>query len=283
MADAAEQAHELVRQAIAAARGSRLEPAREALERAVELCPENRDAFALLAAVHLQRGDSGLAGAALEEAGVDAARARRMLDDLCNVMTPAELAEAVEVAAAEGPMRVLGGNVLSVSSGPTSHARLSSVLVYEGAVVCEAAPRRKNGQIEPAAGEWASVYQVGGSGRVVLAAAGRVTVLELRDEGVFLREACVDAFEGPLVFENGRLPGGGPPIVYLCGRGRVALRTGGRLRALRLAPGARAQVALDALEGFFGGLFVRALPAAEGEPVTAVCEGEGTLLLRAPE
>ena len=270
-----------MRQAIAAVRGGRLEPAREALERAVEADPNDREALALLAAVHLQRGDPGLARAALEEAGVDVDRARKMLEDLRTVMTPAELADAVQIAAAPGPLSVLPGNLLSVPAGPTSHARLTSVLVYEGSVVCEAAPRRMQGRIEPAGGEWAPVYRVGGSGRVVLTSEHR-TVLELRDEGVFLREAAVDAFEGPLVFENGRLPGGGPPIVYLAGHGRVAIRGEGQLRALQLAPQGRAQVAIDALEGFWGGAFVRVLPGAEGDPATAVCEGEGTLLLRTP-
>ena len=274
-------ARALLRQAVGAVRRGRLDSAREALERAVEEDPACREAFALLAALHLERGDGGLARAALEEAGVDETAARRALDEARSVMSPDELAEAREIGRCDGPMRLIGERLLSVPAGPTSHARLGAVLVYEGSVICEAAPRRRRGQVEPAAGDW-TLYRIGGSGRVVLAPAGRSIVIELRDEDVFLRERAVDAFEGPLVFENGRVPGGGPRVVHLAGRGRVAVRSHGRLCALRLAAGERAQFPVESLEGFFGGLFVRAIPDPNGEPATALCEGEGTLLLHAP-
>jgi hypothetical protein len=282
MSEAAGPGRTRLRQAVGEARRGRLDLAREALERAVEEEPTSREAFALLAAVHLEQGDAGLARAALEEAGVDEAAARAALDEARSVMTPDDLAQALDIGRPGGGMKIVSDRLLSVPAGPTSHARLAAALVWDGQVVCQPAPRRRKGQVDAPDDEWTMV-QVGGTGRIVLAPGGKPVVLELRDEGVFLREGAVDAFEGPLVFENGRVPGGGPRFVHLSGRGRVALRPRGRLCALRLSAGERAQLPLDALEGFFGGLFVRAVSQAGGAPTTAACEGEGTLLLRTPD
>ncbi|TSC31429.1 tetratricopeptide repeat protein [Corallococcus sp. Z5C101001] len=113
-----------------------------------------------------------------------------------------------------------------------------------------------------------------------------VTVV-LDEESVYLRDACVFAFEEPVVFENGRVPSDLAPdldLVHLRGQGRVLLSLTGPLRSVAVAMDAPVTVPLTHLVGWLGNLTPRVVPlmaSAGGETVRGAVElgGEGFALI----
>ncbi|NOK07716.1 tetratricopeptide repeat protein [Corallococcus exercitus] len=109
----------------------------------------------------------------------------------------------------------------------------------------------------------------------------------LDDESVYLRDACVFAFEEPVVFENGRVPSElaqDLDLVHLRGQGRVLLSLSGPLRSVPVAMDQPVTVPLTHLVGWVGNLTPRVVPLvapAAGETLRGAVElgGEGFALI----
>ncbi|GMU01956.1 hypothetical protein KH5H1_60760 [Corallococcus caeni] len=109
----------------------------------------------------------------------------------------------------------------------------------------------------------------------------------LDDESVYLRDACVFAFEEPVVFENGRVPSElaqDLDLVHLRGQGRVLLSLSGPLRSVPVAMDQPVTVPLTHLVGWVGNLTPRVMPlvaSAAGETLRGAVElgGEGFALI----
>jgi uncharacterized protein (AIM24 family) len=79
--------------------------------------------------------------------------------------------------------------------------------------------------------------------------------LLLNDDGAYLKEDCVFAFEETVGFENGVLTGQNAfemPLVNLKGEGQVLLRLNGHLKSMPVAVGTPTVVPLNRLVGWLG-------------------------------
>ncbi|RKH68627.1 AIM24 family protein, partial [Corallococcus aberystwythensis] len=115
----------------------------------------------------------------------------------------------------------------------------------------------------------------------------QLVAVALDDESVYLRDACVFAFEEPVVFENGRVPSEQAQdldLVHLRGQGRVLLSLTGPLRSVPVAMDGPVTVPLTHLVGWVGNLTPRVVPLAAfagGETLRGAVElgGEGFALI----
>jgi uncharacterized protein (AIM24 family) len=102
------------------------------------------------------------------------------------------------------------------------------------------------------------------------------------DDGAYLREEMVFAFEEAIFFENGRLTNEGQSLelAHLKGNGRVLLQLDGTLRAMPIPLGAPMVVPLHRVVGWFG----RVSPRLMGFGGRGAIEltGEGYALLGTP-
>jgi uncharacterized protein (AIM24 family) len=90
----------------------------------------------------------------------------------------------------------------------------------------------------------------------------RYQAIDLADEGAYLREERVFAFEEAVAFENARLTGQGNiavDIVHLKGQGKVLLKLDGALKAMAIPPGTPLKVPLARLVGWYGYVSVRVM------------------------
>jgi uncharacterized protein (AIM24 family) len=106
--------------------------------------------------------------------------------------------------------------------------------------------------------------------------------VNIDDDGAYLREELVFAFEEPISFENGKLSSEGQSLelAHLKGNGRVLLQLDGSLRAMPIPPGAPLVVPLQRVVGWFG----RVTPRLMGFGGRGAIEltGEGYALLGTP-
>ncbi|PZR05796.1 MAG: hypothetical protein DI536_31595 [Archangium gephyra] len=106
--------------------------------------------------------------------------------------------------------------------------------------------------------------------------------VKVDDDGAYIREEYVFAFEEPISFENGRLTSDAQIIelVHLKGTGRVLLQLDGSLRAMPIPVAAPLVVPLHRVVGWFG----RVTPRITGFGGRSALEltGEGYALLGAP-
>lgn len=113
--------------------------------------------------------------------------------------------------------------------------------------------------------------------------AGKSTfqAIDLDDDGAYLREERVFAFEEAVAFENGRLSAEGIAIdmVHLKGHGAVLLKLDGPLKAIGVPPGSPLKVPLARLVGWYGKVTPR-LRVFVGQ-ATVELTGEGYALLAA--
>ena len=102
------------------------------------------------------------------------------------------------------------------------------------------------------------------------------------DDGAYIREEMVFAFEEAIFFENGRLTAEGQSLelAHLKGNGRVLLQLDGTLRAMPIPLGAPMVVPLHRVVGWFG----RVSPRLMGFGGRGAVEltGEGYALLGTP-
>ncbi|MGV3621060.1 MAG: hypothetical protein ACO1OB_09590, partial [Archangium sp.] len=106
--------------------------------------------------------------------------------------------------------------------------------------------------------------------------------VKVDDDGAYIREEYVFAFEEPISFENGRLTSDSQlvELVHLKGTGRVLLQLDGSLRAMPIPVAAPLVVPLHRVVGWFG----RVTPRITGFGGRSALEltGEGYALLGAP-
>ena len=106
--------------------------------------------------------------------------------------------------------------------------------------------------------------------------------VSIDDDGAYLREELVFAFEEPISFENGKLTAEGQSLelAHLKGNGRILLQLDGSLRAMPIPLGAPMVVPLHRVVGWFG----RVTPRLMGFGGRGAVEltGEGYALLGTP-
>ena len=102
------------------------------------------------------------------------------------------------------------------------------------------------------------------------------------DDGAYLREEAVFAFEEPVAYENGRITGEGLAIdlVHLKGEGKALLQLEGAMKAMPIPPGAPMVVPLKRLVGWFGRVTPRLL--GFGGQGAVELKGDGYALLETP-
>ncbi|MEW5742916.1 MAG: tetratricopeptide repeat protein [Myxococcota bacterium] len=102
------------------------------------------------------------------------------------------------------------------------------------------------------------------------------------DDGAYVREETVFAFEEPVSFENGRITGEGLALdlVHLKGTGKALLQLEGTMKAMPIPPGAPMVVPLKRLVGWFGRVTPRLM--GFGGQGAVELKGDGYALLETP-
>lgn len=120
-----------------------------------------------------------------------------------------------------------------------------------------------------------------GTGAVLISAGKkRFEVVDLGDDSAYFREDVVAAFEEPLMFENGRVPGEGGKdldLVHLRGTGKALLSLDAPMRALEVKMDRPAMIPLEKLVGWVGSVSPRMtrLWRDDSAPVAVELSGEG--------
>jgi uncharacterized protein (AIM24 family) len=206
----------------------------------------------------------------------------------------AELTPAVVLAGAsqDNPFRVGNGHFSAFVEGELL-TRLEGLVAWSGALQFQPEPKRIRGRVsEQSFGQGpGQLVRASGQGVLFLEApsARSFLAVELGDEGVYVREECLFAFEEAVAFENGKVPSDEAPdldLVYLSGRGRVVLSLSGTLRSVAVAQEVPVTVPLSHLVGWQGKVSPRvvSLPAEEGQSPRVAVElsGEGFALIALP-
>ena len=116
----------------------------------------------------------------------------------------------------------------------------------------------------------------------------RFTALRLAEtlDVLYLRETAVFSFEESLLWENGRVPGGGATaveVVQFRGQGRLVMRSRKAPMTLKLGGGEVYYVDQGALLGWIGQVVPQQLRGIDGEPTQYIsCSGEGALIIEEP-
>jgi uncharacterized protein (AIM24 family) len=206
----------------------------------------------------------------------------------------AELTPAVALVGASqtNPFRVGNGHFSAFVEGELL-TRLEGLVAWSGALQFQPEPKRIRGRAsEQSFGEGpGQLVRASGQGVLFLEAPSTRSFLavDLGEEGVYVREECLFAFEEAVAFENGKVPSDVAPdldLVHLSGRGRVVMSLSGTLRSVVVAQEMPVTVPLSHLVGWQGKVTPRvvSLPAAEGpSPRVAVeLSGEGFALIALP-
>lgn len=180
-----------------------------------------------------------------------------------------------------GPFH-LGHDGMAVTVNGEMLVRLSNLVAVVGSVQVTPEMRRIRGRAtdQPFGAGVQQLQRARGSG-VLYLEPGRSLfhAIDLDDEGAYLREERVFAFEEPVSFENGRLTDADKAVdlVNLKGQGRVLLQLDGPLKAMPIPVGSPMAVPLTRLIGWFG----RVTPRLVGLVGQGAIEltGEGFALL----
>lgn len=144
-------------------------------------------------------------------------------------------------------------------------ARMPGLLAVAGSVDATPEMKRSRGRsTEQPFGEGLNQLQrVKGNGVVYLEpGASKYQAITLADEGAYVREERVFAFEESVGFENARLTGQGNigvDVVHLKGQGTVLLKLDGALKAIAIPAGTPLKVPLARLVGWYGHISVRVM------------------------
>ncbi|WP_309888723.1 tetratricopeptide repeat protein [Archangium sp.] len=206
----------------------------------------------------------------------------------------AELTPAVALAGASrtNPFRAGHGHFSAFVEGELL-TRLEGLVAYSGSLQFQPEPKRVRGRAsEQPFGQGAGqLVRASGQGVLFLEAspARSFLAVDLGDEGAYVREEFLFAFEEAVAFENGKVPSDVAPdldLVHLRGQGRVVLSLSGTLRSVAVAQEAPVTVPLSHLVGWQGKVTPRvvSLPTAEGESPRVAVElsGEGFALIALP-
>lgn len=191
-----------------------------------------------------------------------------------------------------GPFHISAGG-LAVTVNGELRARLDGLVAMMGQLEATPEVRRRRGRAtNEAFGEPPSQLQrIAGHGIIYLESGrSRFFAVDLvdtegasvDDEGAYLREGCVFAFEEPVAFENGHLTGEAlrVALVHLKGQGKALLRLAGEMRAMPVPAGTPMVVPLSRLVGWFGRVTPRLL--SFGGQGAIELTGEGYALLESP-
>lgn len=194
--------------------------------------------------------------------------------------------------ASAGPFH-LSADGLAVTVAGEMLLRTNGLVAVVGSVQVAPELRRRRGRStqEPFGSGNEQLQRVTGHGIIYLEP-GRATFhavdltdhngVKVDDDGAYIREEYVFAFEEPISFENGRLTSESQLIelVHLKGTGRVLLQLDGNLRAMPIPVAAPLVVPLHRVVGWFG----RVTPRITGFGGRSALEltGEGYALLGAP-
>ncbi len=180
-----------------------------------------------------------------------------------------------------GPFHV-GEEGLALSVEGELLSRLSGMVAVVGTVEVQPERRRFRGRPseEPFGEGGEQMQRLTGQGVVYLEPSGAAfQAIDLDDEGVYLREERIFAFEEDVAFENGKLTGENVsvPLVHLKGHGRVLLKLDGPLKAIAVPPGSPLKVPLARLVGWYGHVSPRVIGFV-GRPALELT-GDGYALL----
>jgi uncharacterized protein (AIM24 family) len=191
-----------------------------------------------------------------------------------------------------GPFHI-SAEGLAVTVAGEMLLRMEGLVAVVGSLEVRPEFRRRRGRPtgEPFGEGPAQLQRVTGDG-VVYLEPGKATFhavdltdqggVSVDDEGAYLREELVFAFEEPISYENGRLSNDSQvlELVHLKGTGRALVQLEGNLRAMPIPLGAPLVVPLQRLVGWFG----RVTPRLMGFGGRGAIEltGEGYALLGTP-
>jgi hypothetical protein len=183
-----------------------------------------------------------------------------------------------------GPFN-LSPDGLALSVNGELLSRLPGLLAVVGSIDATPENKRSRGRtIDQGFGQGDHQLQrVRGNGLIHLDPQGaRYQAIDLADEGAYVREERVFAFEEAVAFENARLTGQGTfgvDVVHLKGQGKVLLKLEGALKAMQIPPGTPLKVPLARLVGWYGYVSVRVMGFVGQGAVELT--GDGYVLLAA--
>ena len=211
--------------------------------------------------VQQQHGGSG------EIPGVTAFAFARLLN-------PAPHAAALSLTGEGHLMVTVAGEVMS---------RTDEVLLCSENLGARPLNRRMQGRAVPEV--FQRLVSLEGQGHMVLSRGGeRFYPLRLMRDLCFFVESYIWALEATLMWDVGRLPGtrlrSPISLVRVAGEGAVALRVGGELVAVKIAPRRPYRVRTAGFVGWVGNVVPRVDAGRDAEFL--ICEGEGAVLVSLP-
>jgi tetratricopeptide (TPR) repeat protein len=282
------------------------------LESATRLAPEDQRAWSYLGYAYARTGAKARAAAAFRRAGQEEVALEIERAAPQGALAAALAAETGSARTAEGPVaspteigteqtsaagyafshlyndgtRTRDG-VLRLSVIGEAHVRQSALLAAAGEVRIEEARRRRRGRLtDELLGSLDDLFvRCLGDGEMWLTIPPRgrgLVALTMDQDVLYLREERVVAFDGEVVWESGRVPWDGLPLLQFRGTGRVVADAGrGDVVALRVPEGRSLTVARGRLIGWLGRVVVQSLrePTSTNPLPHVTCEGEGVLLL----
>ncbi len=193
------------------------------------------------------------------------------------------LAPAPEPAA----LAWLGQGVVRFAASSETYVRESALLAALGGVELLPARRRMRGHLlgDTLTSQGEQFLRLAGNGDLWLSSwrPGRALfALSLERDVLYLRDEQVVAWGDELVWEWGRVPGGGPALLQFRGTGRVVVTAGSEeLVAVRLGEGDSLAVLGRRLCGWVGRVVAQSLARPENQIGDAyvTCAGVGVVLL----
>jgi Tfp pilus assembly protein PilF/uncharacterized protein (AIM24 family) len=197
------------------------------------------------------------------------------------------LARMLAPPPAPTPMAWLGRGVLRFAATGETYVRESALLAAFGGADLLPARRRMRGHLlgETLTSQGGRFLRLAGNGDLWLSPRrpGRALfALSLERDVLYLRDEHVMAWGDELVWEWGRVPGGGPSLLQFRGTGRVVVTAApDELVAVRLSEGDSLAVLAWRLVGWVGRVVAQSLVGREGESGDAyvTCAGVGVVLL----
>jgi tetratricopeptide (TPR) repeat protein len=183
-------------------------------------------------------------------------------------------------------MAWLGQGVLRFTACDEAYLRESALLAAPGGIELTPAHRRIRGQSleETLTSQGSRFLRLAGHGDLWLSpwSSGCVLfALSLDKDVLFLREENVVAWGDELVWEWGRVPGGGPALLQFRGTGRLVITAfPDDLVTVRLGEGDSFSILSQRLMGWVGRVVAQAVPGeGQTEHRYVTCSGVGVVLL----
>jgi tetratricopeptide (TPR) repeat protein len=197
------------------------------------------------------------------------------------------MARMLAPAPEPAPLAWLGRGVLRFAATSETYVRESALLAALGGVELLPARRRMRGHLlgETLTSQGGRFLRLAGNGDLWLSPwrpGCALLALSLDRDVLYLRDEHVVAWGDELVWEWGRVPGGGPALLQFRGTGRVVVSAGpDELVAVRLSEGDSLAVLGWRLLGWVGRVVAQSMAGRDGEPGDAyvTCAGVGVVLL----